>query len=279
MKRKGQVKAAPKKRSKRARVVEDNDKSSSSPEPNLLGTTANGGDDDDESGCELEDVTEERKKARASAVEKISECFKDIVKNGTHRMCPEKDVARRKSSIYAFFNAEPEIEFKKDGISPDYLVFRCSQCATKVKQGINTSDKGSTGNLSVHAKKCWGDDAVNAAKESTLDKARAAVKTFGKKSQGKLTAALKTTKGWAKTFATRPPEKEQIRVVTARWVAENARPFRMVQDRSYRWLQKEGRPSHYVPSKETVARDVKKLYRLTKAKLAEELQVSWAISQ
>ncbi|KAJ3738413.1 hypothetical protein EV360DRAFT_7496, partial [Lentinula raphanica] len=126
-------------------------------------------------------------------------------------------------------------------------------CATKVKQGINTSDKGSTGNLSVHAKKCWGDDAVNAAKESTLDKARAAVKTFGKKSQGKLTAALKTTKGWAKTFATRPPEKEQIR---------------------YCWLQKKGRPSHYVPSKETVARDVKKLYRLIKAKLVEELQES-----
>lgn len=63
-------------------------------------------------------------------------------------------------------------------------------------------------------------------------------------------------------------------MVTARWVAESARPFRMVQDRCYRWLQKEGRPNQYVPSKETVARDVKKLYEKTKEKLAEELQVS-----
>lgn len=66
-------------------------------------------------------------------------------------------------------------------------------------------------------------------------------------------------------------------VVTARWVAESARPFRIVRDRCYRWLQKEGRPNHYVPSKETVARDVKRLYAKTKEKLATELQVSTKI--
>ncbi|KAJ3830888.1 hypothetical protein F5878DRAFT_550109, partial [Lentinula raphanica] len=37
-------------------------------------------------------------------------------------------------------------------------------------------------------------------------------------------------------------------------------------------LQKEGRPSHYVPSKVTVARDVKKLYVACKEKLGQELQ-------
>ncbi|KAJ3737932.1 hypothetical protein EV360DRAFT_598, partial [Lentinula raphanica] len=142
--------------------------------------------------------------------------------------------------VYVFFDAEPEIEFENDEVSPEYLVFRCSHCGTKIRQGINTSDKGSTGNLNMsgHARKCWGDEAFNAAKDSSLEKARAAVRTFGKKSQGKLTAALKMTKSWAKMNATRPPEKELIRVVTARWVAENARPFRTVQDRSYKWLQK-----------------------------------------
>ncbi|KAJ3965088.1 hypothetical protein EV361DRAFT_767112, partial [Lentinula raphanica] len=155
------------------------------------------------------------------------------------------------SSVYAFFNAEPEVEFARDEVTPEYLVFTCSHCATKIKQGLKTSDKGSTGNMSGHARKCWGDEAFNAAKDSTLDKARAAIKAFGKKSQSKLTAALKTTKGWAKTYSTRPPEKELIR---------------------FCWLLKEGRPNHYVPSKETVARDMKKLYRLTKEKLAEELQ-------
>ncbi|KAJ3765349.1 hypothetical protein FB446DRAFT_625756, partial [Lentinula raphanica] len=165
----------------------------------------------------------------------------------------EKYVARQKSSVYAFFNAEPEIEFDKDEVTPEYLVFRCTHCRTKIRQGINMSNKGSTGNMSGHARKCWGDEAFNAAKDSSLEKARAAVRTFRKKSQGKLTAALKTTKSWAKTNATRPPEKELIRVVTAQWVAENARPFRTIQDRSYKWLQKEGCPNHYVPSKETVA--------------------------
>ncbi|KAJ3753997.1 hypothetical protein EV360DRAFT_28664, partial [Lentinula raphanica] len=160
---------------------------------------------------------------------------------------------RRKSSVYAFFNPEPEIDFKKDGTTPDYLVFSCSHCRTKVRQGLNTSDKGSTGNLIIHVKKCWGEEAFNAAKDSSLEKARLAVKTFGKKGQAKLTATLKTTKSWAKMFSTRPPEKEMIR--------------------GYRWLQKEGRPNHYVPSKDTVARDVKKLYKATKAKLADELQV------
>ncbi|KAJ3753122.1 hypothetical protein EV360DRAFT_6558, partial [Lentinula raphanica] len=62
------------------------------------------------------------------------------------------------------------------------------------------------------------------------------------------------------------------RVVTARWAAESARPFRIVSDRCYRWLQKEGRPNQYVPSKETVGRDVKILYAALKKHLAEEFQ-------
>ncbi|KAJ3767727.1 hypothetical protein FB446DRAFT_618392, partial [Lentinula raphanica] len=163
--------------------------------------------------------------------------------------------------IYAFYSAEPEIEFKKDGVTPDYFVFTCGLCAFKVKQGIQTGDKESTGNLTTHAKKCWGDEAVNAAKDSTLDKARDIIKSFGKKGQSKLTAALRVTKTWAK-------------MVTARWVSENVRPFLIVQDRCYRWLQKEGRPKQYIPSKETVAKDVKALYKKTKEKLAMELQNS-----
>jgi len=65
--------------------------------------------------------------------------------------------------------------------------------------------------MSAHAKKCWGDDAVAAVKDSTLEKARAAISKFGKKSQSKLTAALRTAKGWAKTFSTTPPERETVR--------------------------------------------------------------------
>ncbi|KAE9401148.1 hypothetical protein BT96DRAFT_818311, partial [Gymnopus androsaceus JB14] len=131
-----------------------------------------------------------------------------------------------------------------------------------------------TGNMSGHVEKCWGQEAVNTVKDSTLDKACLAIKTFGKKSQTQLTAALKRFKRWAETFSTCPPEKKMACVVTAQWVAESAHLFHIVHGRYYHWLQKEGCPKHYLPSKETVAWDMKKLYTKTKAKLAEEPQVS-----
>ncbi|KAJ3816468.1 hypothetical protein F5880DRAFT_1452089, partial [Lentinula raphanica] len=131
----------------------------------------------------------------------------------------------------------------------------------------------SKGSLGRHAKKCWSEDTVNAVKEcKSLDKARSAIATYGHKSQSKLTLALRTVKSWFQLFSTRAPDKNTIRVVTARWVAESARPFLLVADRCYRWLQKEGRPDRYVPSATTVAEDVKKLYCGTREKLARELQ-------
>ncbi|KAJ3766522.1 hypothetical protein FB446DRAFT_708560 [Lentinula raphanica] len=217
------------------------------------------GDGSGDSDDEPEDITAKKQAPKDGAVKKIL-----------------KDFKRRKASVYAFFFEEPVIEFEKDDVMPEYLVLTCSHCAIKVKQGLQTGDKGSTGIRESYQswKKCWGDEAVNAAKESTLDKAREAVKMIGKKSQTKLTSALKVMKTWAKTFSTCPPEMETIRVVTARWVAENARPFLTVQDQCFRWLQKEGCPNHYIPSKETVAKDVKILYKRTKEKLATELQMS-----
>lgn len=135
---------------------------------------------------------------------------------------------KRKAPIYAFFAADPEIEFGVNGTA-EYLVYACTNCGEKKRQGLKTQDKGSTGqsqqhdptqhtdtdrktgNMSQHAKKCWGEEAVAAVKSSTLDKAQAAIKKFGKKSQSKLTAALRTCKGWADSFSTRPPEKETTR--------------------------------------------------------------------
>ncbi|KAJ3964479.1 hypothetical protein EV361DRAFT_761420, partial [Lentinula raphanica] len=175
------------------------------------------------------------------------------------------------SPVYAFFHEEPEIEFAKND-KPGYLMYRCIQCGEKIRQGVQTGDQGSTGNMRNHVKRCRGEDALAAIKESTLDQARAAVREFSKGKQTTLTAVVTTVKAWFKTFSTRSPDKEKIRVVTARWVAESSRPFRIVQDRSFRWLQKEGRPSQYVPSEKTVARDVRKLYAAAKESLAKELQ-------
>lgn len=61
-------------------------------------------------------------------------------------------------------------------------------------------------------------------------------------------------------------------VATARWCAESARPFTIVKDRCYKWLQREGRPDRYIPTREQVSFDVKKLYEKSKKRLASELQ-------
>lgn len=63
------------------------------------------------------------------------------------------------------------------------------------------------------------------------------------------------------------------RVATARWCSESARPFTVVKDRCYKWLQREGRPDRYIPTREQVSKDVGKLYKKSKKRLASELQV------
>ncbi|KAE9386605.1 hypothetical protein BT96DRAFT_751190, partial [Gymnopus androsaceus JB14] len=99
-----------------------------------------------------------------------------------------------------------------------------------------------------HAKRCWGDEAVKAAQESKdLSRVHEAIEKFGLKKQSMLTAAFRTMKGWAESFSTTPPLKENIQY-------------------------KEGCPDQYVPSKETVSRDVKHLFEKMKEKIAVELQ-------
>ncbi|KAE9404170.1 hypothetical protein BT96DRAFT_989650 [Gymnopus androsaceus JB14] len=156
---------------------------------------------------------------------------------------------------------------------PKYAEFACTSCRKTIKQGLTGSDAASTGVLIRHARDCFGSKAVKSVRQSKdINKAHEVLKKFGKKSQSKLTAALKTIKGWAESFSTQPPSKESIRVVTACWVSESVRPFHIVKDHGYRWLQKEGHPERYIPSRETVSKDVKNLYEKVKEKLAKEFQ-------
>ncbi|KAJ3966202.1 hypothetical protein EV361DRAFT_777876, partial [Lentinula raphanica] len=175
------------------------------------------------------------------------------------------------SPVYAFFDAEPQIEYGKSD-TPDYLVYRCTKCGEKLRQGLKTGDRGSTGNMRDHVKKCWGEEALAAIKETTLDQARKAVRDLSKGKQSTLTAR----KFGALMFCPNPAHSARFdilhSVVTARWAAESARPFCIVSDHCYKWLQKEGRPNQYVPSKETVGRDVKILYAASKNHLVKEFQ-------
>ena len=59
-----------------------------------------------------------------------------------------------------------------------------------------------------------------------------------------------------------------------RWVAENMRPFGIVKDRGFQSLMKTGRPRYYIPSPDTVSRDVKKVFVMCRQRIAKMLQVS-----
>lgn len=58
-----------------------------------------------------------------------------------------------------------------------------------------------------------------------------------------------------------------------RWVSESLRPFAIAKDRDYRRLMKSGRPSAYISSPTTIARDVKLLFNKTRGRLKKRFQV------
>jgi len=65
-----------------------------------------------------------------------------------------------------------------------------------------------------------------------------------------------------------------------RWVAESQRPFTITEDRGFRRLMKEGRPSQYIPSARTVGRDVRAVFKKSRERIGELLRVSasvWSI--
>jgi len=58
------------------------------------------------------------------------------------------------------------------------------------------------------------------------------------------------------------------------WVTENKRPFQVVNDRAFRSLMKTGRPESYIPSAETLSRDVKNVFISASKRISDMLQVS-----
>lgn len=59
-----------------------------------------------------------------------------------------------------------------------------------------------------------------------------------------------------------------------RWVSESKRPFIIVKDRGFQNLMKTGRPEYYIPSPDTVSRDVRKVFVNVRKRIAKMLQVS-----
>jgi hypothetical protein len=58
-----------------------------------------------------------------------------------------------------------------------------------------------------------------------------------------------------------------------KWVSESQRPLSIVEDRGFQKLMKTGRPTYKIPSRRTVGRDVKHVFKKTRKRIAKMLQV------
>jgi hypothetical protein len=197
--------------------------------------------------------------------------------------------------VYAFFKPYPTIEYF-DGRKAH--VFECAvgrcRCKSKfVRRFLYTGDTSSTSNLRRHAKLCWGDEVVAAADTTgNLAVARSAM-SKQKGANGLITAAFdKEKKGGKPTYSYRQHTKVEARYVRTvrppwmvhemiwfraefvRWVSVNKRPFQIVNDEPFRSLMKTGRPECYIPSAETLSRDVKTVFVSVREGIAKMLRVS-----
>ncbi|KAJ7443754.1 hypothetical protein B0H11DRAFT_1747851 [Mycena galericulata] len=137
-------------------------------------------------------------------------------------------------------------------------------CKQTVSRNQESKDASSTKNLHTHAKKCWGTDNVKAAaKVKDLAQARKLLKDNAGVQNQKLTDIFKQHEAaGGESFSHVPLTNEQSRL----------RPFAIVKDRVYRKLMKSGRPSSYIPSPSTVARDVKVLFEKTRERFKRRFQ-------
>ena len=58
-----------------------------------------------------------------------------------------------------------------------------------------------------------------------------------------------------------------------KWVSESQRPLSIIEDRGFQKLMKTGRPTYKIPSRRTVGRDVKHVFKKTRKRIAKMLQV------
>ncbi|KAJ6577977.1 hypothetical protein B0H19DRAFT_883837, partial [Mycena capillaripes] len=152
------------------------------------------------------------------------------------------------SPIYTFFddNVETVID-SRDGRK--YQAFKCkAPGGCKSKSG---ADRSSTSNLKKHAKQCWGSNVVEARiKGVKADTNR----------DGSIFAAFARSGQCPVNVSHRTHTQPEFRARIVCWITEANRPFKIVHDRQLEDLLTAGRPELKVPSRSTVARDLKAVY-------------------
>ncbi|KAG6835312.1 hypothetical protein H0H93_002844 [Arthromyces matolae] len=210
--------------------------------------------DDDGSDNEQASV-DVRDSARASSPE-----IEVATREETDQLELEKMQKGWRTSVYAFFQPDPEIIYDKSGRKSHVFTCTAKGCRAKITRYLDTKDAQSTSNLRKHVRKCWGEDVLEAA-DNAKDKDVARKDIVEKyKQNGSITAAFERKGKGKVTYSHRAHSRTQTRTEIVRWVCESYRPFTIVQDRGFNCLMKTGRPEYYLPRPTTVSRDVKAEY-------------------
>ncbi|KAJ7728787.1 hypothetical protein B0H14DRAFT_2409936, partial [Mycena olivaceomarginata] len=178
------------------------------------------------------------------------------------------------SHIYVFSLGNIQFDYRS---GKRHHVFTCAarNCKHTIARNQTTKDLNSTKNLCMHAKKCWGEENVLAAeKVKSLGEARKLLTENSRVRNQQLTDIFKAhAAAGGESYSHVPWTNEQSRAEQVRWVSESLRPFAIAKDRGYRRLMKSGRPSAYISSPTTIARDVKLLFNKTRERLKKRFQV------
>ncbi|KAF9038032.1 hypothetical protein BJ165DRAFT_1416792 [Panaeolus papilionaceus] len=151
--------------------------------------------------------------------------------------------------IYAFYHPIPVIGHEN---KRRYHEFQCyvKGCDKKIQRYLDTKDATSSGNMRKHAKKCWGDEAVNTAGAARNVKAAREVLLKTKRKDGSLAAAFLAQGDTLLTYSHCQHTSQQTRYV----------------------LMKTGRPEYQLPSPTTVSRDVQVVFANAKKRISSILK-------
>ncbi|KAL1697786.1 hypothetical protein EV121DRAFT_219079, partial [Schizophyllum commune] len=162
------------------------------------------------------------------------------------------------SPAYSFFKTSVELKHDNDG--RPYQWFPCAAKHCKGNGGVkryqDKSDFNGTGNLLSHARRCFGDEAVDEAtsgrvKGGRSDSIRAAI--------ARMTGARDQP-----DVSTRPLSAKQVRCA--------CRPVATVLDRMFIILMKSGRPHMEIPSPRTVSRDIEACFKVCRTRIDQILK-------
>ncbi|KIK34542.1 hypothetical protein CY34DRAFT_26828 [Suillus luteus UH-Slu-Lm8-n1] len=153
------------------------------------------------------------------------------------------------SPVYAFFDPTSIIETVNGRRAH---AFKCmgKGCKIRIRR-----------NMRKHVGTCWGDEVLQTAYEAkNAEDVRTKI-VASILCNGSITASFECKGKGMVTYSHRQRTHTETKAELVCWVAESLRPFDIVKDRGFQCLMKTGRPEYYIPSPQTISRDVKLVFK------------------